>query len=212
MVVTIGICTVAYGITYHNFLPEWGRAVAALETRPDQITIVHDGVADDIKQNMSDLRSIVWVEDRKTTFETHPQFLVNTGIPLTGTDWIIKLDVDDLILPHALNGLNNRESDVCNFGYRIGSTDHVSRSVTAEQILARTNNPIASCSPFRRWLWERNRFRDIAFDDWGFWYDAARECATFDATGTVDYIYRIHDDQMTRRIDVNSATHVLRSL
>lgn len=209
---TIGIVTVAHGRTYHEFLREWGRAVAALERKPDTITIVHDGVGDDIKQSLSDLGPIVWVHDTATRFTTHPQFLINTGIALTGTDWIVKLDADDLILPHALNTVDSCTADVLNFGYRIGDHDHVSTSPFVEQLLDKMTNPISSCSPFRRWVWEQNKFRDMVYDDWMFWIDAARSGATFDATGTVDYIYRIHPDQITARYDATAATNVVRSL
>lgn len=209
---TIGIVTVAYGRTYHEFLPEWSRAVAALERTPDRITIVHDGIGDDIKQSMAYLPFVVSLHDPVTPITTHPQILVNSGIAVTMTDWVVKLDVDDLILPHALNTVDDCADDVLNFGYRIETTDHISRPVTAAEMLRRDNNPIGSCSPFRRWLWERNRFRDMVFDDWAFWYDAAREHATFGATCSVDYIYRVHDNQITRRHDARTATNAVRSL
>lgn len=209
---TIGIVTVAHGITYHNFLPEWSRAVAALETTPDQITIVHDGIDDAITSSMADLTNVVWVHDTTTRIRNHPQILVNSAIAVTLTDWIVKLDVDDLILPHALNTVHTCESDVLNFGYRIGTNDHISRPVTANEIMERNNNPMASCSPFRRWLWERNPYRDMVFDDWAFWFDAARNGATFNATCSVDYVYRVHDDQITRKHDLRSATNAVRSL
>lgn len=209
---TVGVCTVAYGETYHDFLPEWSHAVANLETKPTTITIVHDGVSQKIRDKVNKRLTVLWVEDRRTTFTTHPQFLINTAIALTRTDWIVKLDADDLILPHALNTVQESTADVINFGYRFGHNDHASRHVTAADILTRESNPVASCSPFRRWLWERNPFRDIVFDDWGFWFESAREGATFEATGTVDYIYRVHPEQITRKHDHEQAALVVRGL
>ena len=209
---TIGICTVAYGTTYHDFLPRWAAAVAALERRPDLITIVHDGVSRDIRQQVHDLLTVLWVEDRGTAHELQPQVHVNAAIAVTQTDWIVKLDADDVILPHALTGVTDCAADVLNFGYRIGEADHVSQRVTAEQVLRKTNNALSSASPFRRWLWERNKFQDLLFDDWAFWIEAARAGATFDATGRVDYIYSVHDQQLTRRHDQRAARALIDQL
>lgn len=209
---SVGICTVAYGTTYHDFLPRWAAAVAALERRPDLITIVHDGVSRDIRQQVHDLLTVLWVEDRGTTHELQPQVHVNAAIAVTQTDWIVKLDADDVILPHALNGVTDCTADVLNFGYRIGEADHVSQRVTAEQVLRKTNNALSSASPFRRWLWDRNKFRDLLFDDWAFWIEAARVGATFNATGRVDYIYSVHDQQLTRRHDQRAARALIDQL
>lgn len=209
---TVGICTVAYGETYHAFLPEWSQHVAALETKPTSVTIVHDGVAQELRDTVNDLFNVLWVEDHVTQFDVHPQYLINTAISVTRTDWIIKLDADDLILPHALNAVKSCQADVLNYGYRIGSANHASQNVTREQVLERSSNYVSSCSPFRRWLWERNPFRDMLFDDWGFWFEAAREGATFAATGTVDYVYRVHDQQMTRHHDNTAAANIVRAL
>jgi hypothetical protein len=158
-------------------------------------------VPQEIKDAVNGCVPVMWVEDHTTTYTVHPQFLVNTAITVTKCDWIVKLDVDDLILPHALNSVKTCRADVLNFGYQINGNDHVSRVVTPEEIVSRSSNEISSCSPFRRKLWERNKFLDMVFDDWGFWFQAARDGATFAATGTVDYLYRVHPEQITRRFD-----------
>lgn len=209
---TIGICTVAYGATYHNFLPRWAEAVAALDKRPELITIAHDGVSRNIRQQVHKLLTVLWVEDPSTVHDLQPQVHVNAAVAVTQTDWIVKLDADDVILPHALNSVPDCTADVLNFGYRVGEADHVSQRVTAEQVLRKTNNALSSASPFRRWLWERNKFRDLLFDDWAFWIEAARAGATFDATGRVDYIYSVHDQQLTRRHDQRAARALIDQL
>lgn len=209
---TIGICTVAWGETYHDFLARWARAVHALETQPNVITVVHDGVSQAIRDQVNNLIKVLWVEDRLVQHSLQPQLHINTAIAVTHADWLVKLDVDDLILPHALNDLATRTADVVNWGYQIGERKHPSQPVSARQLLAKTGNPMSSCSPFRRWVWEKNQFRDMLFDDWAFWIEAARSAATFDATGTVDYIYSVHDQQMTRRHDIAAANQAIRDL
>lgn len=209
---TVGICSVAYGQTYHAFLVEWSCAIAALETKPTTITVIHDGVSQEIRDQVADNIRVLWVEDHAIKFDVHPQVAVNSAIALTATDWIIKLDVDDLIMPHALNTLRDCAADVLNFGYRIGETDHISQPVTAEYILERKSNPIGSCSPFRRWIWEANKFEDRSYDDWVFWIKAARSGAVFDATRRVDYVYRTHAEQITHRLNHHEARQEIAAL
>ena len=208
---SIGIVTTAYGEAYHGFLDQWSAAILDLQTQPDWITIVHDGVPIDLQAKVTKRLDPTWIlEPRAGVF--HPQIHVNAGIAVTFTDWILKVDVDDVLLPHALDGVRDCEADVLSFGYRIGDFDHPSQLVSAETIMRKSNNPIGSCSPFRRWVWESNQFEDRLYDDWCFWIKAARAGAIFDATGRVDYIYSVHPDQMTRRHDNAQALAEIQAL
>jgi hypothetical protein len=208
---SIGIVTSVYGEAYHDFLLPWSEAILDLNTDPDWITIAHDGVPENIRKKIDQRLDPIWITDN-TYVNLHPQVHVNAAIAVTFTDWIIKADVDDLLLPHALDGWQESSADVVNFGYRIGQNDHVSRKVPGEIIAQKLDNPIGSCSPFRRWVWEMNEFRDLLFDDWCFWIEAAREGAIFDATERVDYIYTVHPQQMTRRHDNQFALAQIQAL
>ena len=212
MAVSVGIVTSCYGAKYHGFLDDWSSAILDLNTQPDWITIVHDGVDLDIQRAIDRRLDIDWIEDTLTAHRLHPQVHVNQAIAQTFTDWILKVDVDDQLMPHALDGWQDTQADVVSFGYRIDLADHPSRPVTAEEMLAKLDNPIGSCSPFRRWVWETNRFRDILYDDWAFWIEAARAGAVFTNTGRVDYRYRSHPEQISRRIDHAAALQEIRAL
>lgn len=208
---SVGIVTTCYGPDYYGFLDEWSGALLELNSEPDWVTIVHDGVPDDLRSKVDDRLSPVWVTD-KTPVEIHPQSHINTGIAVTFTDWILKVDVDDLLLPHALDGWQNLSADIVNFGYSINGAAFPSRKVTAEWMLEKQSNPIGSCSPFRRWVWESNRFQDLGYDDWAFWILAAQVGAVFDATGRIDYVWRQHPAQITNRIDHGHALDQIRRL
>jgi hypothetical protein len=100
---TIGIVTVAHGDKYRAFLPEWAVAVASLQRIPDAITIVTDNVlCRDLATACDMLGPNCAAIETGTTFKTHPQILANEGIQKTHTDWICKLDADDLIYPHGI--------------------------------------------------------------------------------------------------------------
>ena len=208
---SVGIVTSCYGPNYYGFLDQWSLAILDLNQHPDWITIVHDGVPEDLQRIINRRIDPVWIEGQ-TAFRLHPQVNINEAIARTFTDWILKVDVDDLLLEHALDEWQDTEADVVSFGYRIDLADHPSRPVTAEQMLSKTDNPIGSCSPFRRWVWEANKFRDTLFDDWAFWIEAARSGAVFDYTGRVDYRYRSHPEQMTKRHSTADALAEIRAL
>jgi len=57
-----------------------------------------------------------------------------------------------------------------------------------------------------------NAFRDLAYDDWAFWIEAAESGAEFTHTGRVDYRYRSHPDQISRRTDHAAALEQIRRL
>lgn len=194
---SIGIVAVAVG-RYSEYLPAWANAVAALQTPPTQITVVTDtsdtAVADEA------LPGIQWITP-KGTWQHHPQVLVNEAIEETGTDWICKMDADDLIYPHSFDQLNGHPADVLCFGIQAGARNLYPNPVTAGLILATDHNLVFSGSPYRRWVWQRSRYRDMIYEDWAFWIDAAKNKAKFAPSGRIDYEYGIHPGQVSETAD-----------
>lgn len=202
---TVAVVTSATGVDYHHFLPEWAGCVAALTRTPDEVVIATDGPPDVIVATVERLiPGVRWVPVERIA-DTHYAHLVNAAIATTSAEWIAKVDVDDRLLPGALDGLEGCTADVYGFGYRINGGDVYAQPVTAADILRRGDNPLSSCSPFRRWLWKRHPFRDMTFDDWAFWLEAAAAGATFAASPAIDYEYRQHPNQATRRNDAAQA-------
>ena len=208
---TVGIVASVYGSAYHKFVLPGVARISSLNRQPDRVTIAHDGIPAKYRDAVAELLEVEWIYS-DLSYNYHPQVNINAAISVTETDWIAKVDIDDLLLPHALDGINDSLADVVNFGYRIGDTDCPSREVSADYVMLKINNPIGSCSPFRRWIWEANPFEDVRFDDWRFWIKAARAGATFSATGRTDYIYRVHPDQISRRIYLAAATQEIADL
>lgn len=200
MAVTVGLVTSVYGDEYLPFLTGWAQAVANLERQPDAIAIAYNGQPSEHQAAVDDLLDVTWVPDLRP-YRVHPQVRVNAAIAAIETDWIVKMDVDDRVLPHAFTGWETADADIVNFGYIVGTQHLTSRHITGEDILRKAGNSLGSGSPFRRWVWERNPFEDRAYDDWAFWIKAARAGARFTATGRVDYIYTTHAGQITNRLD-----------
>jgi hypothetical protein len=201
--VTIGLVTVAVGETYQRFLPQWAEAVANLQRKPDQITIVVDYISEYYVQMLDEILESWQLLTSNKTWKHHPQILANEAISVTHTDWICKLDADDLILPHAFNQLDQSEADIYTFGLAInGQRIIIPAPITANQLLACNFNPITAASPFRKKLWENSTgFHDIIYDDWLFWRETAEQNPTYQSSISVDYLYRLDDYNASKNCD-----------
>jgi hypothetical protein len=201
--VTIGIVTVAVGETYQNFLPQWAIAVAHLATPPDQITIVVDHLPEHEVRMLDEILGSWQLLTSTTKWVNNPQILANEAISITDTDWICKLDADDLIYPHALDTIKDCPVDVCMFGINVnGKVNMIPPNVTAQQVLDSPDNLLFAGSPFRKTIWEKTPgFQDIIYDDWAFWRACAKAEATFQPTGTIDYLYRLHENNSSTGVN-----------
>lgn len=199
---TVSIVTVAWGEKYRLFLPEWCAAVRNLNTQPDQVIISTDDVEE--CEALVDWLPGMHIVSTDTVPLVHPQVCVNDAIRETDTEWVCKMDVDDLIYPHALDNLENCDSDVYMFGIRLGVTNLPARHITRGDVIRTPHNLVFSGSPFRRWVWEQSPYRDMLCEDWRFWVDAARNGARFYASPTIDYEYVIHGDNISHRGDLSA--------
>jgi glycosyltransferase involved in cell wall biosynthesis len=209
---TVGIVTVAVGEKYLSFLPEWLQAVRNLEKQPDQITIISDRIIQ-IDQYTSNVPLLLISSN--TQWNHHPQVLINEAIESTHTDWICKMDADDLIYPHALNDWSP-EADVIMFGITL-NRDGQKQSLlpapfTDKTILESEQNLIFSGSPFRKKLWENNKFHDMIFEDWAFWIGCAKQKARFIPTGRSDYYYNLGDHNISNGVDEHHWAEIVRSM
>lgn len=209
---TVGVVAVAYGDNYRAFLPRWMRAMTMLEQKPQQIMVVTDDVPDCIARLGDVYLSSVIFKQAHGTFERHPQYLVNEGIASMHTDWICKMDMDDIIFPHAFNGLHDCLADVYMFGIQLDEKWLPAHHITAKDVLRSNHNLIFSGSPFKRWVWEKQGFRDMICEDWMFWIDAAKNGARFQASPNIDYEYVIHGDNITLHTDMEVAENNVRGM
>lgn len=209
---SVGVVTVAVGESYQQRLPTWAEAVADLERVPDEVTIAVDDIADDLAGEILAILPAAQIIHSTRQWQHHPQVLANDAVEHTSTDWICKMDADDVILPHALTPLDGLDADVLMFGIQLDDNGLLWGDVTRDEILKRRGNIVFSGSPYRRHLWHDNPYRDMIFEDWAFWIGCAEQGARFVASNTIDYIYTRHDEQISARADTAYWTSVVRSV
>ncbi|MDC3377156.1 hypothetical protein OAV85_04050 [Candidatus Nanopelagicales bacterium] len=195
-IAVVSSCTTA---TYWPFLVPWAHAITHLNVTPDEIVIASDAPAY-IQDTVNSLLPVRWIQPERT-WTDHAAYIVNDAIAATTSEWIAKMDIDDRARPEYLDGLNSAECDVWCVGYAYLNHDHYISDLTPEVIRRSSNNLLASCSPFRRWLWERQEWPDALFDDWIFWLRAAKAGARFCGSHTIGYEYTSHRSQFSRRLD-----------
>lgn len=206
---SIGIATVAYGQTYRDFLPQWRSAVANLHTQPDDILIVTDD-AEDARRAIGDHTAII--VPIKGAHKHHPQKYLDGPVRDLDTDWVCKMDVDDHILPHAFDRLASAQCDVFMFGIRYQGKNLHAPPVRAQNIIEIPENLVFSGSPYRKWLLSEATYRDMIYEDWAFWIDCAKQNARFQSSGTIDYDYVMHGQNISIRADDKYWRSIVRSL
>lgn len=184
---TISICTLSYGEKYHKFLPKWINAVSKLNRYPDEIIIAHDITDDRIIKYVESFNNVVTIKINGDYIKT-PAFLFNIPISYSKSEWIVRSDVDDRLLPHCLDYIDTCEYDIVCFSH-IDSNGDVNLRGLADFSEILHSNILPSSSPFKRWIWEKDKIQDSRWEDWIFWINAYKNGATMMPTKTVDFMY-----------------------
>jgi glycosyltransferase involved in cell wall biosynthesis len=166
---------------YGRFLPGWLDAAA--ESGADEVLVVSDIV----RPVPSDVRLVV----SSTDFRFREAGFRNAACRFASQKWLWQIDVDDRIVPDAVQLLAGHDADIVQVGYvRTDGMTYVPDVIPNVEFLASGGNPYVSGSPFRASLFAQVQFPDVAWSDWGFWRLAARAGARFAAAGQVGYVYR----------------------
>lgn len=186
------MATTVWG-TYSRYLPDWIASVAAQTVRPELVTVVDAG-ADDT----GPAREALAASGLDWQIVTAPYegmgHARNTAIAATGTPWVMHLDADDTLLPHAVADaaeLADR-ADVVSVGALRDGQEVTFPHVSRQQIL-RGRLGAFSCSPYRRSLWERCPY--LTRNDWvdsALWVGFAHLGARFAGTRRAGFVYRQH--------------------
>lgn len=143
----------------------------------------------------------------------------NIAVGLSATEWVMHLDADDELLPHALEDVAALQpaADIVALGYRRSgdlaagpaNRERRYRDIRGPQLL-QVSAPCSGVSPFRRSLWERSPYREDMLGAWdtALWIGFARlGDVRVKATARPAFLYRQHADSVfnTRRTTLSWA-------
>lgn len=197
----LAVVTSVWG-SYSKFLPAWATSVAAQRLKPRQVAILDAGV-DDTAPLAEAIRILDGhdVRTARTPF-TSLGDARNQAVALTDTEWLIHLDADDELLPHAVADVHrvHKGYDVVSLGAIHGGRARVYPNITAEGILARKHG-VFSCGAFRREYWQQRPWH--THNDWVdsvFWVGLAHLGARFTSTKRVGFIYNIYPESVSHSL------------
>lgn len=208
----LAACTSVWG-SYGQYLPAWAASVAAQTIKPAQAVIADLGAdADDIGEAWAILTDAGIPTRVVTDVYRGMGAARNLAVQHATTEWVMHLDADDLLLPHALadTAMLAPTADVVALGAVLGDTERCFPDVSREVILARGFG-CYSCSPFRRALWEQRPWQTR--NDWidsVFWVGLAHLGARFRGTVRPGFIYRQHADSFSHQLSTAQRSAAVR--
>lgn len=218
--VTLDLAIVTSCHNYGKYIREWAESILAQEGfLPSICVIVDNGSTDTSARDISSACSILNAAGVKciTKRMSYANFGAarNRAVESSGeTEWVMHLDADDVLMPHALSDFNSirEKADVVGFGYqRSGNLSAGPRNRTRTysthrgKATLKSNAPCSGVSPFRRKLWKKSPYREDMRGGWdtALWIGFAHLNARFVPTRRPVFYYRQHADSVfnTRRIN-----------
>lgn len=198
----IGIVTSFYN-HYDRFFPQWALSLSELKTKPSAITVV---VCGDLyeKENIDKGETIL--KQMGVPYQIiYMEFLGmgegrNRAVAATNTEWIQYLDVDDVILPNAIDHYKKYQhlADVISGGLKIqGAKNQIilyDKLATREKAI-RGGYVCCSHAVYKKKFWEMSPY--ITKNDYieqSLWLGFAQHGAEFIGTKEVCTLYLSRQD------------------
>lgn len=223
----IGIVAMFYN-GYGRFVPELCESISLMTKKPTQVTLGAFGENHGLENTdclnlLKDIPvvKLIYYKDFKNMGSAR-----NEVIKETPTEWIMYVDVDDIISQDAISEFEKYEevADAIAVSYleesdRNNSSQSIVKlspvKLSAKDILNWRECFIVCSSPFRRCFWEGSPFLDDdeagEYPNYPFWFSLARMGARFARTDKpcITYRYR-HDGHYSKtRSDVDGYKRVL---
>lgn len=191
---SVTVITCCYGTRHPSFWKSWWQSVQQLDPAPDQAIICYDGIRGRLGEDLRTvpLRTVWSVNAHRWRY---PQaYYLQRAVEAAETEWVWILDIDDIALVNALDGLDAVAADVWQMGFlRSDGERYVVPTMTNAEYLDGIGNPYVAGSAFRVDAFkEAGGFPDIAFQDWGLWRRLARAGAWFESSGRPHFHYMRH--------------------
>lgn len=173
-----------YGENYDQFIDRWVEGIKNLETKPARIIICSD-----TPRNI-ELAEVIHKPIESNWKVPNPHY-ANFICSYTDTEWMLLMDIDDVIKPDCLNDLDKVEADVWLMGIDVnGQEKYLPPQMSNESIYTEPNCYFCFGSPFKREWASKFPFHDSPYADWIFWRQIARAGAKFEWSNKIGYWYR----------------------
>lgn len=183
MEVTVVSCL--YGDGFEEFVQDWACSVAALDPQPDRVIVGTD-------RPLNIDGAAILAGDCPWRY---PQaFYLQLAISAVDTEWVWILDIDDLAMSDALEGLDEVFADVWQMGFlRSDGELYVPPRLTAAEYLGSPRNVYTASSAFRTEAFRQvGGFKDVALQDWSLWRRITHAGLRFEPSGRAHYHYMRH--------------------
>lgn len=183
MLADVTIITALYGDKYDHFIEGWSEAINNLTVKPRRVICASDRLRDIDAERLVSQPAVGW--------KWPSPWYWNSAASVTDTEWIWVMDIDDRIKPNALENLMEQTCDIWLMGIDVnGTEDYLPPRLTNEQIASAEHCYFCCGSPIRRFWWQQNPYKDLAFTDWAMWRTSAKMGARFEWANKVGYYYR----------------------
>lgn len=210
---------------YGQYLEDWASSILKLTRAPAEVRLFTHGSEEVARLGRATIARIAaagipasWQHSaERLDFGTAR----NRAVAMSSSEWVMHLDCDDEIMPHALEDAAAIApgADVIAFGYE-RSGDLAAGPSNRRRLYSSTTGlqaleaaaPCSGVSPFRRSFWERWPYRTNMLGAWdtSLWIGFARLGARFRPTRRPCFWYRQHADSIfNRRRTTIDWTHLL---
>jgi hypothetical protein len=179
MTTDVTVISCLYGQSHDRFLYDWLEAIRNLDPAP--VTTV---LATDRPLFMPE----VFVVTHRNHDWTYPQaFYMNSALEHVETEWVWINDIDDLAFPDALDGVEDLDADVFQFGFRRSDGEiHIPSSPSP------LNQLVAGSCVRAEALRSVGGFRDVALQDCDLWLRLRDAGVRFEFSDRPRFYYRRH--------------------
>lgn len=203
----LAVVTSCWG-SYGRFLSDWAGSLVSQTVRPSQAVIVDCGL-DDPSNAVEAKRMLVGAGIDTVLALKNDEGMganMNAAVSLADAEWIIRLDVDDMLFPGTIKNVLRvtKNADVVSMGALKNDETVLFNNVSSEWILDGRQGSLAP-SAFRKSFWKKAPF--IEMNDWiesAFWVGLAHAGARFVSTGRPGFFYRQHPGSHSHTISPES--------
>ena len=198
----IGIVTSFYN-GYDRFLPQWLNSIYRLKTMPSQLTIVASGQEYDVENIHKALKILkkINIPYKIIYLKKHMGmgFARNKAVENTNTEWIQYLDVDDIILPDAINIYNKYkdETDIICGGLDIKGDKKNKKALypyASRERQLQGKHCTSSHGVYKRKFWELSPYVNNDWCEQILWLGFAQHGAEFMGTKELCTVYLTRKD------------------